>query len=191
LVEEFADDDDRKSASIIDIDAEGVEEFDINDQREYTGYSNKKYTPTALPDGTSNTGGGNDFQISQDQDFIVIRYADVLLMAAELGSANAQAYYDEVRTRSGLSSRAVSLPNIQEERKFEFAFEGIRYWDLLRQGLPTAAAILAQTEDVLSGNAPDEIVIEASKVTATRGFMQIPNTQITLSNGVLEQNAGW
>lgn len=191
LVDEFSDSDDRKAASIIDIDGEGVEEFDIDDQREYTGYSNKKYTPTALPDGTSNTGGGNDFQISQDQDFIVVRYADVLLMAAELGSGNAQAYYDAVRTRSGLTSRTVSLANLQEERKFEFAFEGIRYWDLLRQGLPTAAATIAQTQDVLSGNAPDEIVIEAAKITATRGFMQIPNTQITLSNGVLEQNAGW
>jgi hypothetical protein len=191
LVNEFSNDDKRKTASIIDIAAEGIEDFDINDQREYTGFSNKKYSPTALPDGTSNTGGGNDFQISQDQDFIVIRYADVLLMAAELGSPNAQTYYDLVRQRAGLTPRAATVANIQEERKFEFAFEGIRYWDLLRQGLNTAAATIAQTQNVLSGNSADQVIISASKIVATKGFMQIPNTQITLSNNVLTQNPGW
>lgn len=191
LVGEFASDDERKAASIIDIAGEGITGFDMKDQREYTGFTNKKYTPTSLPDGSSNTGGSNDFQISQDQDFIVIRYADVLLMAAELGSPNAQAYYDDVRTRAGLTERPVSLANILEERKFEFAFEGLRYWDLLRQGLSTAAATIAQTQSVLSGTVPDQVVINAADITKTRGFMQIPNTQITLSGGVLEQNEGW
>ncbi len=191
LVAEFSNDDERKVASIIDIEGENITTFDMNDQREYTGYTNKKYSPTSLPDGTSNTGGGNDFQISQDQDFIVIRYADVLLMAAEMGAANAQAYYDEVRLRAGLTSRAANVVNILEERKFEFAFEGLRYWDLLRQGLGTAAATIAQTEDVLSGNVSDQVVITEAKILETKGFMQIPNTQITLSNGVLIQNPGW
>lgn len=191
LVGEFSNDDERKVASIIDIEGEGITGFDRKDQREYTGYTNKKYTPTALPDGTSNTGGSKDFQISQDQDYIVIRYADVLLMAAELGSPNAQAYYDEVRTRAGLTSRPVTMANIMEERKFEFAFEGLRYWDLLRRGLPIAAATIAQTEDVLSGTVPDQVVILEADILRTRGFMQIPNTQRTLSNGVLVQNEGW
>jgi starch-binding outer membrane protein, SusD/RagB family len=191
LVGEFASNDERKSASIIDIAGEGITGFDMKDQREYTGFTNKKYTPTSLPDGSSNTGGSNDFQISQDQDFIVIRYADVLLMAAELGSPNAQTYYDEVRTRAGLTARPVSLSNILEERKFEFAFEGLRYWDLLRQGLSTAAATIAQTQNVVSGTVPDQVVINAADITKTRGFMQIPNTQITLSGGTLEQNEGW
>jgi hypothetical protein len=191
LVNEFSNTDERKAASIIDIEGEGITGFDLKDQREYTGYTNKKYTPTALPDGTSNTGGSKDFQISQDQDFIVIRYADVLLMAAELGSPNAQMYYDAVRTRAGLTARPVTMANIMEERKFEFAFEGLRYWDLLRQGLSTAAATIAQTEDVLSGTVPDQVVILEADILKTRGFMQIPNTQRTLSNGVLVQNEGW
>lgn len=191
LVNEFSASDDRKVASIIDIAGEGIDNFNKEEQREYTGYSNKKYTPTALPDGTSNTGGGNDFQVSQDQDFVVIRYADVLLMAAELGSPNAQTYYDLVRTRAGLTSRAATVANILEERKFEFAFEGIRYWDLLRQGVDEASNTIAQTQNVLSGNAADVVVITKAKIMQTRGFMQIPNTQITLSNGVLEQNPGW
>lgn len=192
LVNAFAANDQRKTASIIDIAKEGIEaKYDKKDQREYTGYSNKKYTPTALPDGTSDTGGDNDFQISQDQDYIIIRYADVLLMAAELGSNNAQNYYDQVRKRAGLTTKTVSQANIMEERRFEFAFEGLRYWDLLRQGLDVAASTIAQSQKVLSGNAEDEVVITAENIKKTRGFMQIPNTQITLSKNVLTQNAGW
>jgi hypothetical protein len=192
LVNAFDANDLRKVASVIDLEKEGIASgFDIKDQREYTGFANKKYTPTALPDGTSDTGGSNDFQISQDQDFVVIRYADVLLMAAELGSANAQSYFDAVRTRAGLATRAATKENILEERRFEFAFEGLRYWDLLRQGLNTAAQSLAQTQNVLSGNAADQVIIKAENITKTRGFMQIPNTQITLSKGVLVQNPGW
>lgn len=192
LVNAYAATDQRRTASVIDIVAEGISKaFDLKDSREYTGYSNKKYTPTALPDGTSDTGGSNDFQTSQDQDFVVIRYADVLLMATELGSANAQSYYDSVHKRAGLTAKPVSLANIQEERRLEFAFEGLRYWDLLRQGLDVAASTIAQTQKVKSGAVDDEVVITAENIKKTRGFMQIPNTQITLSNGVLTQNAGW
>ncbi len=192
FVNSFEPNDTRRQASVIDLEREGIAtDFDIKDQREYTGYSNKKYTPTALPDGTSDTGGSNDFQISQDQDYVVIRYADVLLMAAELGSASAQNYYDAIRNRAGLGTKAVTKDNLLEERKFEFAFEGIRYWDLLRQGLSVAANTIAQTQNVLSGNVPDQVVIKAENITKTRGFMQIPDTQITLSKGVLIQNPGW
>jgi len=195
LVTAFAIGDTRKTASIIDIAGEGIESsFDLKDQREYTGYTVKKYTPIALPDGTSDTGGSNDFQTSQDQDFVVIRYADVLLMAAELGSPNAANYFNQVHQRAIPTAAAVAsvtTADILEERRFEFAFEGIRYWDLLRQGLSTAASTIAQTQNVLSGKANDVITITAGNITKTRGFVQIPNTQITLSDGVLVQNAGW
>ncbi|HAF34653.1 MULTISPECIES: RagB/SusD family nutrient uptake outer membrane protein [Sphingobacterium] len=191
---EFDNMDTRKTASIIDIDGENITGFDLKDQREYTGYTIKKYAPTALPDGTTNTGGDKDMQLSQDQDYFVIRYADVLLMAAELGSANAQKYFDEVRKRAyktNFVSLAVSKNNILKERKFEFAFEGIRYWDVLRQGLNNAAATLETTEDVLSGSVPEKVTVTKERFLTTKGFMQIPNKQITLSNGVLKQNAGW
>lgn len=194
LVNDFAAGDTRRVASIIDIEGEGISDFDVNDQREYTGFANKKYTPTALPDGTSNTGGQNDFQISQDQDYFVIRYADVLLMAAELGSGQAQDYFNKVRQRAygtSYTQLPVSKENILRERRFEFAFEGIRYWDLLRQGLDVAANTIAQTQNVLSGSAPEQVVISADNIRNTRGFMQIPSNQITLSNGVLTQNQGW
>jgi hypothetical protein len=192
LVNAFDNADKRKTASIIDIQGEGIEsEYDVKDQREYTGYSNKKYTPTCFPDGTSDTGGEQNFQDSQDQDFVVMRYADVLLMAAELGSSNAQDYFDKVRERAGLASIAATVENIRNERRFEFAFEGLRYWDLLRQGLDKTASTIAQTITVLSGSVDDRIAISAEKIKETRGFMQIPATQITLSNNVLKQNPGW
>lgn len=193
LVNEFTPGDARKSASIIDIAGEGIEKtFDLKDQREYTGYAVKKYTPTCFPGGASDTGGEKDFQMSQDQDFVVIRYADVLLMAAELGSANALDYYNQVHMRAGFSAKSsITITDILNERRFEFAFEGIRYWDLLRQGINTAATTIAQTQNVLSGKANDVVTIASSNIIKTRGFMQIPNTQITLSNGVLKQNDGW
>ncbi len=194
FVNKFSKNDTRKTASIIDIVGEGIAAFNLSDQREYTGFAIKKYTPTALPDGTSNTGGEKDFQISQDQDFFVIRYADVLLMAAELGSGNAQNYFDQVRKRAykmNFSPLAATKNNIINERQFEFAFEGIRYWDLLRQGLESAAASLVFSEDVLSGAVEEKVVITRENFLSTRGFMQIPNNQITLSNGVLVQNEGW
>ena len=69
--------------------------------------------------------------------------------------------------------------------------EGVRYWDLLRQGVGTAAAELAVNTTVLNGGVETTKVISAGNVQASQGLQQIPNTQITLSNGVLEQNEGW
>ena len=121
-----------------------------------------------------------------------MRYADVLLMAAELESVNAQSYFDEVRARAGLSPKAVNKANIMQERFYEFAFEGLRYWDLLRQGVETAAGVIAENGvDVLSGNSPDKVSIEAANIIAKRGLSQIPQTQINYSNNVLKQNEGW
>ena len=200
LVNAYPAGDKRRTASVIDLVGEkdntgkNIESyFNIPDQREYTGFTVKKYTPTALPDGTSDTGGSKDFQISQDQDYIQIRYADVLLMAAELGSPNKIAYFNKVHQRAGLPAvTSVSLSDIQTERRFEFAFEGIRYWDLLRTGMDNAAnAIAASAQTVKSAGVADNVTYDVTKIKATRGFMQIPNTQITLSGGVLKQNPGW
>ena len=182
----------RRDASIIGINEENLD-FDTSDQREYTGYAVKKYTPLSLPDGrdVAEANGAVNFMIGQFQDYVVIRYADVLLMAAELGSNNAQDYYDEVRARAGLGSISVTEANILKERRYEFAFEGIRYWDLLRQGVETAADAIAVDTQVLNGGVETDKVIQKNKIVATKGFQMIPQTQISLSNGVLIQNEGW
>lgn len=138
--------------------------------------------------------GGVDFQIGQFQDFYDIRYADVLLMAAELGSPSAQSYLDQVRQRAlkdNFTQVAVTPAAIQNERRLEFALEGVRYWDLLRQGVDVAASTIAKSTVLLSGGAEVQKTISASNIQKTQGLQQIPNNQITLSNGVLIQNKGW
>lgn len=201
FVDEFESGDTRKAASIIDLEGEGITSDDeweasYNDQREYTGYAVKKYSPLCFADGTSASkeDGSGDFQISNHQDYVLIRYADVLLMAAELGSSNAQSYFNEVRNRAfGGSAPAVTVSkeSIMKERKFEFCFESINYWDMLRQGVDYAANQLVTSTKVYSGGNEDMVVITADKVKATKGLSQIPYNQITLSGGTLVQNAGW
>src|SRR5699024_556123 len=95
----YEDSDTRKVASIISIDDEGLDFQKKASQRDYTGYYIKKYAPMSDADGNSiaENLGGENFQIGQFQDYISIRYSDVLLMAAELGSVDAQTYFDEVR----------------------------------------------------------------------------------------------
>jgi hypothetical protein len=199
LWDAYSDTDTRKLATIISVDDEGVSGVNPANFNEYTGYYNKKYTPmSSYVDGVAvslaDQLGGVDWQLCQYLDFTVVRYADVLLMAAELGSANAQTYFDQVRQRAyqdDFTSIPVTPDNILNERRLEFAFEGIRYWDLLRQGLDVAASTIEGTADVLSGGIPTTETVSAANIINTRGFQMIPNTQITLSGGVLEQNEGW
>lgn len=205
----YPEGDTRREASIIDLAGEGIasqKDFEkncIKDQREYTGYTVKKYTPMAYADGTPAVDGlgKGDFQISQYQDYVVVRYSDVLLMAAELGSPNAKEYLNQVRRRAytkdgELSPKYTEVEatpeNIHAERMLEFAFEGIRYWDLLRRGVDYAASQIAESGvKVLSGNVETTITISAQNLISKKGLMQIPNNQITLSNNVLKQNEGW
>jgi len=188
--------DTRRNASIISIADENLDFQNKKDQREYTGYYWKKYTPMADSAGKSlaEKMGGTSFMTSQYQDYVSIRYSDVLLMASELGSPNAQNYFDDVRERA-FGSNYVQIPvnqaSIMNERRLEFAGEGIRYWDLLRQGINVAASTIAETVILQNGGVNTTKTISASKVTETNGLGQIPNSQITLSNGVLKQNAGW
>ena len=112
-------------------------------------------------------------------------------MAGELGSTKAQQYFDEVRVRAGLTPLPVNKENIMQERRFEFVGEGIRYWDLLRQGLTVAGAAVAENTTVLNGGISTPKVILASNLQQTKGLQQIPKSQIDLSNGVIKQNEGW
>lgn len=217
MVNAYGNGDARRQASIIDLEAEGItaaadyQTSHLREQREYTGYTVKKYTPMGEWRQSSNGTwsatnavvglGEGDFQISQYQDFVVMRYADVLLMAAELGSTNARTYLNQVRRRayvtdgevaSGFNEVEPTQENILRERMLEFAFEGQRYWDLLRQGVSYAASQIAENGvNVTSGGTPDVVSIQASHIQAKQGLSQIPNNQITLSNGVLVQNEGW
>jgi hypothetical protein len=201
--------DTRRDASIINAHSLGVYDTQASgDLMDYTGYVNKKYCPICYTDGSSITTVGNDkagdFQLGQDQNWVMMRYSDVLLMAAELGSANAGKYFNMVRDRAyGDTAHELSAPTraqIWEERHKEFMGEGIRYYDLMRQGLDAFATTLGnQGKDdgvditVYSNSELTNISgsYDASIFRATRGFWQIPTTEITLSGGVYKQNAGW
>ena len=66
------------------------------------------------------------------------------------------------------------------------------WWEQLKQFIKTntslaviiaAALLLELTTGIL--------FYSAQNIISKRGFQQIPQTQITLSNNVLKQNAGW
>jgi hypothetical protein len=172
-----------------------------SDVREYQSLFLKKYLRQTDANGSETYGAfvGNPSSMSSYTDYIVIRYADVLLMAAELG-INTQANFDKVRNRAygGVApAKSATYSNIMAERHFEFVGEAIRYWDLLRNGLEYAAdAIKIEGSGLPVRNGAliygsTNILIKRDKVMATFGLNQIPAQQISLSNGNLVQNEGW
>ena len=211
----FRSGDSRSTATVIDCAAIGAYKEQITtDCMDYTGLVNKKYCPLIFTDGTSmpaaeTTVDGGNMQTNQDQNWILIRYADVLLMAAEMGSANAMQYFNQVRDRAygaGVHdiTTAPTREQIWNERRLEFMGEGVRYFDLRRQGLDVFVAAQMGQANANGQTSGNPITIYNNKVPTTisstyvennirtkRGFFQIPNSQITLSGHVYKQNAGW
>lgn len=77
-----------------------------------------------------------------DNDIVLFRYADVLLMKAEAkvrNGANGDIELNEVRSRVGAPLRPATLDNILDERLLELAWEGWRRQDLIRFGKYHAA----------------------------------------------------
>ncbi len=199
FLDKYLRNDSRYASSVIDFEQEGISKLDgwqasYNDWREYTGYTVKKYSPLVFGNGlpATNPTGTMGFQECNAQPWVIMRYADVLLMAAELGSGQAASYLNQVRGRAGLPSVALNRQNILDERARELAFEGIRYWDLLRQGVEVMTdAVVASAGPVKNGGADANVTYNRDKIMKTKGLSQIPLDQITLSNGVLKQNEGW
>jgi hypothetical protein len=180
---------------------EAVYQYGAGGQSEETGYWNKKYIPINAGQRWAGIFENYSHQlyspVIQDymrdnlQDLVIMRFADILLMAAELGAPNAKAYLNRVHQR-GIPGEEieVSLDNIMNERRFELAFEGVRYHDLLRW----------HREDLITTNQTDIPVwnegVAGGKVNVvfrpeTRGFLPIPEAEIDLSGGVLKPNPGW
>lgn len=187
----YSSDDTRKTGSILSVKDEGSD-YQTGDQRDETYYWQKKYTPVAVNGEDRLNAEGVNTQYGQPYDFMVIRYADVLLMAAELGSPNAQNYFDKVRDRA-FKDTDHRLPlteeNLREERRLEFAFECIRYYDLLRYGLDYAKSKIDEVKVVYNKGVKEEIPIVFP--IECGGFFQIPYAQIRLSNYTLKQNEYW
>ena len=129
-------------------------------------------------------------------NILVLRFADVLLMHSELkGDATG---LNRVRQRSHLAPISYTLDALKQERRWEFAFESIRWWDLLRWSGPS----LEEAGNALNRQTGFEVINAAAltpmvkydykkRLQQTQGYWPIPQIEIDRSNGVLEQNPGW
>ncbi|MCO5258448.1 MAG: RagB/SusD family nutrient uptake outer membrane protein [Lentimicrobium sp.] len=153
---------------------------------QHTGYFSKKYSSDA-----EHWGGSGQFELNRTCNHRVIRFSDVLLMAAELGSANAQQYLDRVRARVGLGSVPATPDNIYKERRLELSLEGIRYFDVLRKGLAYATQELTVTGVRGPNYVGEQQLFDVTFNAATKGFLPIPQTEMDLSGGAFVQNQGY
>lgn len=75
-----------------------------------------------------------------DNDIVLFRYADVLLMQSEAKVRNGEdgnAELNLVRSRVGMAPRTATLKNLLDERMMELAWEGWRRQDMIRFGVFT------------------------------------------------------
>lgn len=103
---------------------------------------------------------------------------------------------NKVRQRAGLPViSSYSLDALKRERRFELAFEGLRWFDLMRWGdapdaLEKQVGQPIRNAGVLLAMSSFSTGFKA-RYEATGGFWPIPDSQIDLSEGVLKQNKGW
>jgi starch-binding outer membrane protein, SusD/RagB family len=129
-------------------------------------------------------------ELQSGQNFNIIRYADILLIAAEAANevepnnSNKYVWINLVRERArrGVEADLPDLKNLSQsafrtavwnERRFELAFEGQRAWDLKRTGR------FLKTLEAQGKNIKEYMLL-----------LPIPNNQIKL-NPNLKQNPGW
>lgn len=196
LFNQWNDEDPRKLGSILQVgeEAQGTQNYEGDKGDHETGLFNKKYTALQYEDESGSVKGmfiqlydwGNtDMQLMHAQDFILMRYADVLLMHSEIsGTADGM---NEVRARAGLEPVDYSLEALKQERLHELAFEGLRWFDLVRWGDVNTA--FDYTVDVR--NSGSEATYSVNYRPEIKGRVPIPETEMRLSNGVYEQNPGW
>jgi hypothetical protein len=177
LYDAFSPIDPRRAATVLDIDAFIAAQPNASSityaigAGGHTGFYNNKYIKRqgeiGLPD--------ND--LTSPVNYRVMRYADVLLMAAEahyqLGnSSQAQILVNQVRTRAGIPGISVnSIDKIYKERRYELSGEGLRFFDLVRTG---------QAADFIQGFVPGK-----------HELFPIPQVEIDLAGGNWSQNPGY
>ena len=144
-------------------------------------------------------GSENNRQSGLTQSLVWLRFADVLLMHAELSDGkviyNGKNGVNAVRQRAGLGDIPYSLTNLKKERRYELCFEALRWNDLRRWG-DVAEKVKNQVGNkILNQGIAGEYVFTNDFMQRYKdtggGFFKIPEDQVTLSEGVLEQNPGW
>ncbi|EMR00684.1 SusD family protein [Cesiribacter andamanensis AMV16] len=180
LVDAFEAGDPRLAASILDIEAFVASQSETVTYTEggggHTGYYNNKYLKRK-----DELGLGDD-DLTSPVNHKVIRYADVLLMAAEAHARKAspneglaRQYLNEVRDRVDMpvvtASGTALVEAIYHERRVEFAGEGHRFFDLVRTG---------RAADAIEGFRP-----------GTHELFPIPQAEIDLARAGWQQNPGY
>ena len=173
IVNAFESGDLRRDATIFDINDFVATRPDVTfmEGHDHNGYFNFKYIPYA-------EGNAPDPHLTHSNNYRAIRFADVLLMAAEAhvqgGSAGlAQNYLDMIRDRAfGNTSNRIpaTLNNILQERRLELAGEGHRFFDQVRTG---------QTSSI-PGFTPNK-----------NELFPLPRIEIELSGNRWSQNPGY
>ena len=144
-------------------------------------------------------GSENNRQSGLTQSLVWLRFADVLLMHAELSEGkviyNGKNGVNAVRQRAGLGDIPYSLTNLKKERRYELCFEALRWNDLRRWG-DVAEKVKNQVgNQILNQGIPGQYAFTNDFMQRYKdtggGFFKIPEDQVTLSEGVLEQNPGW
>ena len=180
-----------------------------SDYVQETGYYDKKWSPISAKksDGTyiccfedlmyGDQGGlsggyGNNMQLDNIHDLVLLRFADVLLMQSELKEDVAG--INKVRARAGLSPiGSYSLKALQNERRWELACEGIRWNDVRRWHIAADVLERQTNEDVFYCGNPGKNKPQnggyAARYKATAGFQKMPESQIAI--GSVVQNEGW
>ena len=131
-----------------------------------------------------------------DINLVVLRYADVLLMLAEALGEGTEAYnlLNQVRARAGLpaidaTSPGTFIEKIQNERRWEFAFEMHRWFDLLRLPQSEVTSIM---ETQLESQQLNKFGLTVNiSLTGDNLLYPLPQGEIDISDGVVTQNPGY
>lgn len=216
--ENVSGEDKRKKATLINLeDKDEVASYTYEkDDCEESGFAVKKYADVNLDanaadndswwsqcPGYSSSSLDNKQQGDHFEDYYLMRYSDVLLMLTEL-TGEAQ-YMNEVQKRAGVKQTAYSLEAVQNERRWEFALEGLRFNDMRRwsgidSGESSYAAKALQKQNgqqiTCLGKKKSKTMEHmtcswAKRYADTNGFLPKPQSQIILMKGALKQNPGW
>lgn len=180
IVNAFEVGDKRKDVAILDIEAWALSTgATYGEGYKHTGYFNRKYIPRKR-----SSSAAGDLNLTNPNNYRSIRYADVLLMAAEalnrgnISDDRARQYLNQVRQRAfgdsnhNITASGAALTDfIWAERRVELVGEGHRFFDLVR-----------------TGKAAQEI----PGFTANKNeVFPIPIEEIQFANGNWEQNPNY
>jgi starch-binding outer membrane protein, SusD/RagB family len=193
LVDDF-DRNDPRFKTTIAVPGDSIEistgTFLMNFESAYTGYYDRKYECSA--DQFAKGQGSWD---KSPLNVKIIRYGDVVLMAAEAAimlnnNEKALKYINMIRTRARMCGNTgvpadltgtVTMDQIIKERRVELALEGYRFFDLVRWN--------KAVERINGTETPSGLVINYE--SPKDDFMPLPAREISLSDGTLKQYPGW